>query len=183
MTMKQTKTQGPGLTLNHNRCLLPGASQARPAGKRFSWHMIGVRAAILSCGFWAANCGEPQSTSAAVQLDIPHIDTGHLGHPDTRQGGATNLLGEPAGDYLASAWIRLDTGSPPSTIAMMLKTTCAGTDTYTTVGSTSATDGAWSVILGALTIPSCAPTEVTLYLEGAATNFSYLMEDVTLRGP
>ena len=114
MTTKQTKTQGPGstvatgiagdrLAINHNRRPVPGASQTGPAERR-SWRLVGVRAAVFSCGLWAVNCGEPQSTSAAVQIALPDVDTGHVGRPDTRQGGATSLLGTPAGDYLADAW-------------------------------------------------------------------------------
>ena len=81
------------------------------------------------------------------------------------QGPATSLIAAPAGDYVASGWVRL-ANAATGEVRMTLKTRCGTTDAFATVGSAVATDAGWTEITGTLTIPSCGPSEVTLYFEG-----------------
>ncbi|MEJ7600460.1 MAG: carbohydrate binding domain-containing protein [Kofleriaceae bacterium] len=95
------------------------------------------------------------------------------------QGPATSLLAAPAGGYTASGWVRL-ANATTGEIRLTLKTRCGTTDSYATVGSASVTDTGWTQITGTLTVPSCEPTEVTLYFEGPPAGVELYVDDVVV---
>ncbi|HEX3757352.1 MAG TPA: carbohydrate binding domain-containing protein, partial [Kofleriaceae bacterium] len=105
------------------------------------------------------------------------------GRTQTFQGPGTNVLAAgamPGGTYRASAWVRI-AGAALSPVSMTLKSTCAGTDSFSRIGITTANDAGWSLLTGTITIPSCAATELTAYFENPPAGVDIYIDDVSLR--
>ncbi len=85
------------------------------------------------------------------------------------------------GIYQASAWVRLD-GAAASPMFMTAKITCAGSaDQFVRIGETSATDSAWTLLTGTLTVPSCPLSGLIVYFEGPPAGVGEYIDDVELR--
>jgi GH35 family endo-1,4-beta-xylanase len=84
------------------------------------------------------------------------------------------------GDYLASAWVRLD-GAAAGQIFMTAKITCSGAaDQFVRIGTADATDAAWTPLTGTLTVPSCPLSGLIVYFEGPPAGVDEYIDDVAL---
>jgi hypothetical protein len=77
--------------------------------------------------------------------------------------------------------VRLD-GAAASSMFMTAKITCTGAaDQFVRIGEASATDSAWTLLTGSLTVPSCPLSGLIVYFEGAPVGVNEYIDDVALR--
>ena len=99
------------------------------------------------------------------------------------QGPAYDILAAGAvlgATYQASAWVRVS-GTALAPVAMTLKSRCAGVDSFQRIGIATANPAGWSLLTGAIVLPSCAATELTAYFENAPPGPDIYIDDVALR--
>jgi endo-1,4-beta-xylanase len=98
------------------------------------------------------------------------------------QGPGTSLLGLAFsnGTYRASAWARLS-GAESGPAILTLKASCAGADQFIRIATGTATSTAWTEVSGTFTVPDCALTELTMYLEGPPAGVDQYVDDVSVR--
>ncbi len=82
--------------------------------------------------------------------------------------------------YQFKVSVRLQSGQPASSVAMTMKSTLNGTDTYTQLGSANATDSGWVTINGSYT-PAAGAT-LLLYVESSNATVSYYIDSFTISG-
>jgi endo-1,4-beta-xylanase len=86
----------------------------------------------------------------------------------------------PGRRYDVSAFARID--APSDAVRFTAKSRCAGgTDSFTTLGSGTATDAGWVELAGELSVPTCALDELVVYVEGPAPGVTLYVDDVALR--
>ena len=127
--------------------------------------------------------GGPTVTSTAAQAHTGARSGLATGRTQTFEGPAYNLLAAgalPGGTYQASAWLRI-ANSALSPVSMTLKSTCGGVTSFNRIGITTANDAGWSLLVGAVTVPSCAATELTVYFENPPAGTDLYVDDVSLR--
>jgi endo-1,4-beta-xylanase len=127
--------------------------------------------------------GGASVSSTAAQAHSGARSAVATGRTATFQGPAIDLLAAGAvlgGTYRASAWLRV-AGTSLSPVAMTLKATCDGATTFQRIGITTASDAAWSRLIGSIVLPSCAATELVAYFEGPPAGTDIYLDDVSLR--
>jgi hypothetical protein len=78
--------------------------------------------------------------------------------------------------YFARANVRVSSGSQP--VNLTVKTDCAGTVTYTGLGSGTASSTSWVALNGSFTTATCADLRaVDLYVDGPATGVDVFIDD------
>jgi hypothetical protein len=101
----------------------------------------------------------------------------------TFNGIATNLLGlvTPGRSYHVGGFAQV--GNVASTgVRFTLQSACdGGADSFATVASATATDGAWIELNGVMNVPNCTLSKATFYLEGPAAGVDLYLDDVSVR--
>ena len=126
--------------------------------------------------------GSPVLTATTAQAHGGHFSLLATDRTATFMGPGSDVLAvAPPGTYQASAWVRLD-GSAASPVFMTAKITCTGaTDQFVRIGAANATDSAWTLLTGSLTVPSCPLSGLIVYFEGPPAGVNEYIDDVALR--
>ena len=126
--------------------------------------------------------GSPALTATTAQAHAGRFSLLATNRTATFMGPGTDILAAASpGVYQASAWVRLD-GAAASSMFMTAKITCTGAaDQFVRIGEASATDSAWTLLTGSLTVPSCPLSGLIVYFEGAPVGVNEYIDDVALR--
>jgi hypothetical protein len=126
--------------------------------------------------------GSPVLTATTAQAHAGRWSLLATNRTATFMGPGTELRAVASpGVYQASAWVRLD-GGAASPMFMTAKITCAGAaDQFVRIGAADATDGAWTLLTGTLTVPSCPLSGLIVYFEGPPAGVNEYIDDVALR--
>jgi GH35 family endo-1,4-beta-xylanase len=126
--------------------------------------------------------GSPALTATTAQAHAGRWSLLATNRTATFMGPGTDLRAAVSpGVYQASAWVRLE-GAAASPMFMTAKITCTGAaDQFVQIGAASATDSAWTLLTGSLTVPSCPLSGLIVYFEGAPVGVNEYIDDVALR--
>ena len=100
-------------------------------------------------------------------------------------GPSLNLTSQmvPNATYQVTAWVRLATGTPATQVKLSMQRTAAGSTSYDSVASSTATgvnDAGWTQITGTYSFADAAPSSLVLYIESSSATASYYVDDVTV---
>ena len=98
------------------------------------------------------------------------------------QGPVYNLLPnvDSGASYTISAFSKL-AGLTAADMNITVKTTCEdGTSAYNWAGATGVNSTGWTEVAGAITLPACPLTEVSLYFSGPAAEANIYLDEVTV---
>jgi GH35 family endo-1,4-beta-xylanase len=126
--------------------------------------------------------GSPVVSATMAQAHGGHWSALATNRTATFMGPAVDIhtIATP-GVLNASAWVRID-GTPASQVFMTAKITCSGAaDQFVRIGAADATDSAWTLLTGTLTVPSCPLSGLVVYFEGPAAGVNEYVDDVALR--
>jgi endo-1,4-beta-xylanase len=143
---------------------------------------------IANAGFEAGNSsgwfgfGSPTVTATTAQARSGSWSVLATDRTATFMGPATDLRAVATpGVYNASAWVRIE-GAATSPMFMTAKITCTGAaDQFVQIGAATATDSAWTLLTGSLTVPSCPLDGLVVYFEGPAPGVNEYVDDVVLQ--
>jgi endo-1,4-beta-xylanase len=131
----------------------------------------------------AQGWGPRGNVTVAPSTEQAHAGTHSLkttGRTANWNGPSYDLLGKVAAgtQYTISAWVRMVSGT--DTVVATVQKTVDGTQGWDSVTPrVTATDGDWVQLTGTWTAPADA-TELTLYVEGAAADSAYYLDDVLI---
>lgn len=126
---------------------------------------------------WVTWGGNLQLTSLAHSGEYAALLTERTG---TWQGPVYYLLStaQSGESYDIAAWVRVQ-GAASANVNITVKTVCDdGSESYLWAGGNTVNDSGWTQVNGAVTLPSCTLTEVSLYFDGPDIGIDTLLDDV-----